>query len=167
MIQEIWKDVVGYEGVYQVSDLGRVRSLDRVDSAGRSLKGRILKLSTNKKGYLVVRLYLEGKGNTRYVHQLVARAFLNHEPCGNKLVVDHIDNDKSNNSLENLQIITQRENLSKDKAGKSKYTGVYLDSKRNKYVARCRHNKKQKYLGGFNTELEASEAYNKYLKTTN
>jgi hypothetical protein len=166
MKKEIWKDVVGYEGVYQVSDLGNVKSLDRIDYAVRKRNGRLLKLNPNSNGYLIVRLYLEGKGNTRLVHKLVAEAFLNHIPCGHKLVVDHIDNDKLNNQLTNLQLINQRQNTSKDKrGGSSKYVGVSFNKQSNKFVAHCMHNKKRIYLGYFKTELEASEAYNKYLKT--
>ena len=166
--EEIWEDVKGYEGYYQVSDLGNVKSLDRVDSLGRKKNGRIRKLNPNSRGYLTVNLSLEGKGNTKSVHQLVAEAFLNHESCGHKLVVDHIDNDKLNNNLSNLQVVTNRENVSKDTIGKTSiYTGVSFRSNRNKYVAQCYHNKKQKHLGCFTTELEASAAYNDFLKTIN
>lgn len=165
MKEEIWRDVVGYKGCYQVSDLGNIRSLDRIDYTGRRLKGRILKPAIAC-GYLVVNLSLNGKVKTLKVHQLVAITFLNHKPCGHKLVIDHIDNNKLNNSLENLQIITQRENSSKDRVGGSSiYTGVSFHPDGNKYVARCFHNSVDVYLGRFNTELEASEAYNNYLKT--
>jgi hypothetical protein len=165
-MKEIWRDIKGYEGIYQVSNLGRVKSSDRVDYAERSLKGRMLKQNPNSGGYLMVNLFLNGKQKTRTLHQLVAEAFLNHEACGMKVVIDHIDNDKQNNKLENLQLISQRQNSSKNSIGKTSiYTGVSFRPKINKYVARCRHNKKQIYLGGFETELEASEAYNDFLKT--
>ena len=165
-MKEIWKDVKGYEGCYQVSDLGRVRSLDRISSAGRSLKGRMLKLYNDDKGYLRLMLSLNGKMKTLRVHQLVAEAFLNHKPNGNKIVVDHIDNDKLNNQLNNLQIISNRENTSKDSIGKtSRYVGVSFNKQSNKFVAQCQHNNKQKHLGYFNTELEASEVYNNFLKS--
>jgi hypothetical protein len=167
-MEEIWKDVKGFNASYQVSDMGRVRSLDRFNSAGNKIKGRLLKLRPNDKGYFTIKLYLEGKAKSRTVHQLVAESFLNHEPCRHRIVVDHIDNDKQNNNLTNLQLISQRENSSKNNIGKtSRYTGVSLDSSRNKYVANCLHNKKRKFLGRFDTELEASEAYNNYLKTIN
>lgn len=162
---EIWKDIKGYEGSYQVSDLGNVRSLERTGYTGKKINGRLLKQNPNNKGYLSVNLFLEGKGKTRSVHQLVAESFLNHEACGLKLVVDHIDNDKLNNQLNNLQVITNRENCSKDSTGKtSRYVGVYFYTRTNQYRARCLHNKKHVSLGYFNTELEASEAYNNYLK---
>jgi len=166
MKKEIWKDVVSYEKLYQVSDLGMVRSLDRVDSRGHKIKGKMLKPAYDGRGYLMVSLSLNGNQKSRRVHQLVAEAFLNHVPNGYKLVVDHIDNDRQNNNVENLQVITQRENLSKDKiGGTSEYIGVFFDSQNNKYKASCRHNGKSMHLGRFNTELEASEAYNNFLKT--
>ena len=162
--EEIWKDIKGYEGSYQVSDLGRVRSLDRIASIGRKLNGKTLSLITTHYGYLVVNLSLNGKVKTLRVHQLVAIAFLKHNTDDFMIVVDHIDNNKLNNKLENLQVITQRENLSKDRIGVCKYTGVTFSSKRCKYIAQCWHNNKKINLGGFETALEASKAYNNYIK---
>lgn len=163
MRKEIWRDVVGYEGCYQVSNFGNVRSLDRIYS---KRKGRMLKLNPNSNGYLMVHLYLDGKRTNKKVHQLVAESFLDHEPCGYKLVVDHIDNDKLNNNLNNLQVITNRENLSKDKTGgTSRYVGVSWKKQKNKFVAQCWHNNKLKYLRLFNTEQEASKVYNNYLNS--
>ena len=162
---ENWKDVKGYEGSYQVSDLGNVRSLDRVVSDGRKIKGRLLKPCFDSYGYLIVCLSFNNKIKTRTVHRLVAVAFLEHEPCGFKLVIDHVDNDKLNNKLDNLQLISQRENTTKDRVGgTSKHIGVSFYKKYNKYVTRCWDNGKRVFLGYFDTETEASEAYNSYLK---
>jgi hypothetical protein len=165
MKDEIWKSVKGYEGIYQVSDLGRVRSLDRIGSDGNRYKGQILKPAPDKKGYLTVNLSSNNKRKTRTIHQLVAESFLSHKPCGYKLVVDHIDNNKVNNNLSNLQVITQRENVSKDFEGECNYTGVYLQTGGNKYVSKCWHNGKSVYIGQFKTEIEASKAYNNYLNS--
>jgi len=163
---ENWKDVKGYEGGYQVSDLGNVRSLDRIDSIGRKMQGKMLGQSPEGRGYLKVSLYLNGKQSTKKVHQLVAGAFLNHTPCGMQVVIDHVDNNPLNNILENLQLISQRENTSKDKTGgTSKYIGVHFYKITNKYVARCRLNGKAVHLGYFNTEREASQAYNNFLNS--
>jgi hypothetical protein len=163
---ENWKDIKGYEGCYQVSDLGRVTSLDRIDCTGGKRNGRILKQNPDGKGYLMVSLYLNGKQKTRKVHQLVSESFLNHKPYGMKVVIDHIDNDKQNNNLTNLQLITNRENSSKDRVGgTSRYVGVSFYKQRNKYVARCWYNGKTVFLGYFNTEKEASEVYNIFLKS--
>ncbi len=117
-----------------------------------------------------VRLYKNKIGKTFRTHQLIAMAFLNHVPNGHKLVVDHIDNDKLNNKANNLQLVSQRKNASKDQFRlnrSSQYVGVNLCKRakiKNRWVARITINGKMKRLGGFNTELEANEAYCKALK---
>lgn len=156
--KEVWKDIKNYEGLYQVSNLGNVKSL----KCGRE---RILKAGVEGHGYYNVVLTKDGKRKTKKVHQLVAEAFLNHTPCGHKLVVNHINNNSLDNSLSNLEIVTQRENLSKDK--KTKYTGVTLNKRNNKWMSRIWINGKSKYLGVFTNELEASNAYQKELKIVN
>ena len=155
---EIWIDVKDFEGMYQVSNLGRVKSLDRDSTIGRFLKERILSPGLSR-GYPIVVLSKEGHSRSMTVHQLVAIAFLNHIPNGYDIVVDHIDNDKLNNNVNNLQLISHRQNCSKDKkGGASKYIGVTWDKKRNKWIAQIHINGKQKYLGSFTNELEASRA---------
>jgi len=109
----IWKDVKGYEGSYEISSTGLVKSLKRLETVGRLVNEKILKAGVNERGYKVVVLRKDNKSKTRKVHQLVAESFLNHKPCGLKLVVDHIDNDKLNNNVENLQLLTNGENISK------------------------------------------------------
>jgi hypothetical protein len=104
--------------LYQVSNLGNVRSLDRTVyhpiKQKIRLKGVALKPSyTTRKKYLQVRLCKNGKMYTFMIHQLVAIVFLNHKPNGNKLVVDHINNDRMDNRLENIQILTGAENTRK------------------------------------------------------
>ena len=111
-----------------------------------------------------------GKRETFSVHRLVAICFLNHAGFSDaKLVVDHINNIKTDNRVENLQIITNRENTSKNKtSGTSKYIGVSWYSRDSKWQASIRINNKLQSLGRYNCELEASEAYNKALiKLTN
>ena len=157
MKTEIWKDIKDYGGLYKVSNLGRVKSL-------KFGKERILSAATNATGYSLVAL-CNGKTKAITVHQLVAMAFLNHKPCGYKLVVDHINTIKTDNRLENLQVITHRQNCTKDKKGTSKYTGVHWCKPRNKWRAEIRINGKTKYLGSFKSELEASEAYQLKLET--
>jgi len=159
MKKEIWKGIPNYDN-YEVSDLGRVRSLDRVGSDGRRLKGKVLRVHNCFKGYRRVTI----KVSTKYVHQLVAMAFLGHVPNGHSLVVDHIDNDKLNNKPSNLQITTPRHNTSKDRVGTSNYTGVSWAKTKNKWVSRIRINGRLIYLGYFINELEASKAYQKKLK---
>jgi len=151
---ETWKDIPDYKGIYQVSNLGRIRSL-------KFNKVKYLKRRLNLNGRYSVNLYKQKRmiSNNR-VSVLVARAFLGHKPCGYKLVVDHIDNNKLNDKLYNIQVITSRENLSKDKkGGTSKYTGVCWSKERNKWVARIRINGKKKHLGLFSSEDDAGKAY--------
>jgi len=161
---EVWKDIPNYEGMYQVSDLGRVKSLKRKGCKN----DKILKNNTDNYGYLNVNLSKNKVLKTFKVHKIVAIMFLGHEPNGHKIVVDHIDNDKSNNKLSNLQLITQRENLSKDcKDCASKYIGVSWSKASNKWLSRILINGKPKFLGSFIDELDAAEAYQKELKKIN
>jgi hypothetical protein len=118
------------------------------------LKQRILKLNPNTGGYLMVGLLRGGKRKGYLVHVLVAMAFLGHEPNGHNMVVDHIDNDKLNNKLENLQVITQRENLSKDRVGySSKYVGVCWVKRENVWKASIYINGERKHLGYFKISI--------------
>lgn len=156
--KEVWLPVKGYEFIYEVSNLGNVKSL-------KYNKERILKLCINTTGYNTVCLSENGKTKTFKVHQLVAITFLNHKPNGHTIIVDHISNDKLNNKLSNLQLISQRENTSKDKKGSSKYTGVCWHKTINKWTASININGKQRYLGSFINEIEASNAYQNKLKT--
>ncbi len=105
--KEVWKDVEGYGGDYQVSSLGRVRSTDRIGYTGRKLKGTILKEKSNR-GYSTVNLYLEGKQTAKLVSRLVAGAFVLNER--NVPQVNHIDENKQNNKADNLEWVTPREN---------------------------------------------------------
>lgn len=106
MEEEIWKDVPGYETYYQVSNLGRVRSLDRFYN-GRNLKGKILKLSPNKFGYLRFTAKKDNITKTLHVHRIVLLTF---NPILKEKQVNHIDGDKTNNKLENLEWCTDSEN---------------------------------------------------------
>ena len=163
--REVWKDVVGYEGLYQVSDYGNVKSLSRTITKGNITyvtKDKILKQSVDSVGYPYVNLSDYKKQKTFRVHQLVAMAFLNHIPNKHKgLVIDHIDGNKLNNMTTNLQLITNKENTSKDRKNKSsKYTGVSWHKQSNKWLAQFKENGTTKYLGTFKTEEQARDAYN-------
>jgi len=166
--KEIWKDIPNYEGYYQVSNFGRVKSLERkVNAKGeRLISEKILKPYYGGGGYDAVSLRKNGIKKTSKIHKLVAIAFLGHKPCGHNEVVDHIDNNRLNNRLDNLQLTTQRHNLSKDKkGGTSKYVGVTLYKPTGKYVSKIRINGKLKHLGYFTNELKAAEAYQDKLKS--
>ncbi|AGY48385.1 HNH endonuclease [Bacillus phage Slash] len=105
---EKWKDIKGYEGYYQVSDLGNVRSLDRKDTRGYEWKGKILRLKINKNGYCFVALSKGSKVSYPRVHRLVAEAFIPNPE--NKRCVNHDDGNKSNNKIDNLFWATSSEN---------------------------------------------------------
>jgi hypothetical protein len=168
MIEE-WKDIEGYEGLYQVSNLGRVKSLPREWIGGNGSIGRhngmILRGGISTSGYPLVTLRKDGNKKTCNVHQLVATAFLNHEPCGMCLVVDHKDDNKTNNRVDNLQIVTNRFNSYKTQ-GKysSKYKGVSWHKSSGKWAVAIRVKGKSKHLGTFDCELEAAHAYRKEVK---
>ena len=159
-MKEIWKKIPGHEN-YQASSLGRIKSLARLSANGHKLKEKILKIGVDCYGYKYVRADVLN----RKVHKLVAMAFLNHTPCGLKVVVDHIDNNKLNNHIDNLQLISQRQNTSKDKNPKSGFTGVWLNGK--KWGSRITFKGRKLYLGTFNTPEEASEVYQKFILENN
>lgn len=155
---EVWKDIKGYEGLYQISNTGRVKSLERyVNSKGgskRIVRERILKQALNR-GYLQVIMSSNGVHKVRTVHTLMGESFLSHTPNGHTLVIDHIDNIKTNNDLSNLQIVTHRENSTKDRID----PGVTLDKRCNKWRSRLSYKKKDYYIGRYNTKEEANLAY--------
>jgi hypothetical protein len=159
---EIWKNIPGYPN-YQASNLGNIRSLN-FNRTGKTLN---LKPILNNRGYLQVRLFLNGKFKNYGIHVLVAMAFLEHVPDGHNKIVDHRKKGTQlNNRLENLQIITQRINTTKDKV-RNLPTGVYFYSRTKKYLAKIYINRKYIYLGYFTTPEEASQAYQNKLKEIN
>lgn len=109
---EHWLPIPGYEGYYEVSDLGRVRSLDRIISGGRwgtqRRRGAIRALAEGAHGYLVVSLSRNGKQVNRYVHQLVLEAFVGPRPAG--MEACHWDDDPGNARLDNLRWGTRSTN---------------------------------------------------------
>lgn len=113
-MSEIWKDIEGYEGIYQASNLGRVKSLERTfqnkhESKPRTLPERVLSPSDNKAGYLTVALSREGKLKYFYVHRLVLNSFTKNN-CG-KEQCNHKNGDKHDNRLENLEWLSPSDNL--------------------------------------------------------
>lgn len=105
---EEWKDIAGFEGMYQVSNVGQVRSLDRVDNRGYKQKGRTVKPSTSK-GYQNAHLCKLSKYTTISIHRLVALAFISNPD--NRPQVNHIDGNKQNNHISNLEWATAKENI--------------------------------------------------------
>ena len=109
---EEWKDVCGYEGLYQVSNLGRVRSLDRrarTARGTRKVNGHVLATADNGRGYRYVTFSGGRKRENKYVHRMVAEAFV--ENPDNLPCVNHRDYDVTNNTPENLEWVTQGQNV--------------------------------------------------------
>lgn len=152
-MQEEWKPVFGYEGLYEVSNLGRVKSFVRYKS------GVILNMSNGREGY--PRTCLNGKFLN--IHILVAESFLGYKPKKG-YVIDHIDGSRDNNNLNNLRIITHRQNVSVRKNKSSKYVGVCWDKYYGKWKSAIQINGKIKNLGRYDCELSAHKAYQDKLK---
>ena len=108
-MKEIWCDVKGYEGLYQVSTWGRVKSLERVTSLGRRVNEKILSPRKDGRGYLFVYLFKGGIYKSYRVHRLVLSTFNPIENMEN-LDCNHLDEDKTNNHLSNLEWTTHKEN---------------------------------------------------------
>ena len=172
-MKENFKDVIGYEGLYQISNLGNVKSVSRIvickNGMQKNINERILKPHKSySNGYLQVNLCNNKIKKTIEIHKLVAIGFLNHTACGYKLVINHIDLNKTNNKVYNLEIVTSRKNTNKKHLkSTSKYTGVSWNTKSNKWKSQIRINNKDIYLGLFINEKQASIAYNNKLKELN
>lgn len=154
---EIWKDVIGYEKIYQVSNLGRVKSLFYN-------KQKILKPIKSTNGYLYVNLYKDKKAKTSFIHHVVYEAFYQIKSC-RKNVIDHIDNNKVNNNLSNLQYITIRLNSTKDKKPKSGHSNIYLNS--GSYLVRIRVNNQKISIGTFKKIEDAIIKRDLFIKKLN
>lgn len=112
-MEEVWKDINGYDGVYQVSNLGRIRTKDRMLKReyhnGYVRKGQLIKMHEDKDGYLRVNLYKNGKPKTGLIHRLVAQTFI---PNPNNLPqVNHKNLNKQDNRIENLEWISLEDNI--------------------------------------------------------
>ena len=157
---EIWKDIPTYEGYYKVSNLGRIISV-------RYGKEKLMSQPISN-GYYTISLKVKCKHNCFRSHQLIAMAFLNHVPCGSVNVVNHIDGNRLNNNLSNLEIVTQRENTgfcfrSDRHTFSSQHYGVFFCKNHKRWVSRIQIKGKNIHLGNYKKEQDASIAYNKAL----
>lgn len=156
-MKELWKDIGDYDGDYRISNFGRVHS-NRFD--------RHLKPCKNRSGYYMVSI----KNKTYYIHKLVWDYFGKSLRNGRLLQIDHIDNNKLNNRIDNLQLLSSRENVSKhhlttDKT--SKYTGVCWDKYNNKWISYIYKRGKSKTIGRFINEKDAHISYQQELNKIN
>lgn len=111
MGDEIWKDIKGYEGLYQVSNYGRIKALSKTVNRGkchRSWKEHYLKYGVDNRGYYKTHLSKNGVNKTVKVHRIVAQTFINNQL--NKKEVNHKDGNKQNNTVDNLEWVTKSEN---------------------------------------------------------
>tara|TARA_R100001440_G_scaffold75332_1_gene102301 strand:+ start:703 stop:1218 length:516 start_codon:yes stop_codon:yes gene_type:complete len=154
-MKEEWKDVIGYEGHYRISNQGRVMSL-------KYGKTRIMKLCFQRDGYLQIVLSKSKRNKNFIVARLVAQHFL---PDWDKsLQVDHINGVKTENHVDNLRMVTNAQNCrsfqKKPKGKSSKFRGVCFNKKIGSWRAYFGDsNGKQKHLGSFDDEEEAARAY--------
>jgi hypothetical protein len=152
---EIWKDIKDFEGIYQVSNFGRVRRWRK-----KAKFWYLLKPLAHSGGY--ERLKLRNKGNDKdvYIHRLVAQSFLG---INEEKVVNHIDGNRNNNRLDNLELVTQRENVSHGNKVKN-LVGASYKKNRGKWASSIQLLGKSRFLGSFNCETAAHFAYLKALK---
>ncbi|NRT15268.1 hypothetical protein HNP99_001615 [Flavobacterium sp. 28A] len=155
--EEEWKQIPGYED-YQISSYGRLQN-----KHGRYLKGSLKKDHGNEtKTRVIYSMTHRGKKYRIYASRLVAAAFRDFDLLDKNFVIDHIDNDSMNDNVENLQIITVRENNTKDSINKCGYVGVTKRGSR--YISYITTNRIQKNLGTFRTALDAHQAYKEALE---
>ncbi len=167
-IPEIWKDIKGYEGSYQVSSLGDIKSLKRIilkrDGARHPFKERILKQSKTLNGYYQVSLRNTGKLNTQKIHRIVMATFEGESD----LQVNHINGDKSDNRFVNLEYVKHLENMNHRYTilRRQKRYGVTLNKRTNKWESRIKNNNKITHIGTYKNKDKAYEAfYNAYVNT--
>jgi len=145
---EIWKDVIDYEGIYEVSNLGRVKSL--------LSNGKILKNSCGAGGYCRLGLYKNSKVTTKYVHHVVYYSFSGVAPIGKE--INHIDGDKTNNKLSNLELVTPSENTL------HAYRNNLAKKGEKHYLAKLKQvdviNIKKYYSSGEYSQTELAKMYN-------
>lgn len=145
--EEVWKDVKGFEGFYQVSNTGEVKSLDRKDSSGRNIKGKKLKPWKRGKDYNLCDLYMKGNRFVKSVHVLVYETFSGEERNKGE-VIHHIDSNKVNNNYYNLEKLTSTEHNKHHcngripwnkgiKYGESEAFAKSIETKKLEYIKRC------------------------------
>lgn len=158
--REQWRPIAGYEGLYEVSDRGRMRSIARVlmrrNGAPMSVRSRIRTPSRNSKGYLCVTLHKPGASASARIHCLVAAAFIGPRPRG--FEVDHINQVVADNRAVNLRYLSRSRNrLNSSKLrGSVPFHGVFVN--RSRFVAMIKVDRVKYRIGSFDTAEEAARA---------
>jgi hypothetical protein len=142
-----WKPTKEFSEKYEVSSFGGVRNC---------ITKRDISLYLHPKGYVYVSLYFKGKRLSRRVHKLVMEAFSEKK---DGQVINHINRDRADNRLENLEYISVRENVCHGFSIKNSYVGITFSKPKQKWQARITVDGKRKFLGHFPTEKQAGEAY--------
>ena len=153
-----WVKIKDYDN-YSVNEIGEVRN----DKSGRILKWRL-----DKKGYYRISLCKNGKVIYYLIHRLIALHFIPNP--NNYPFIDHININPSDNSIDNLRWCSRSQNnrnIKKKEGTTSRFRGVYFHKPAKKWMARCRLNGKNKYLGYFETEIEAAETYDNFVRDNN
>lgn len=164
-VKEIWKDIDGFEGRYQVSNFGNIKSVDKYiitrKAYNQRRNGILRKLQVSKNNYIFISLKKEGKQYNKYIHRLVAQAFI-HNP-ENKCEINHIDCDKSNNHVSNLEWVTSSENkkhafINNLMRGTCLYMNKINTLSKEKCSKKiCQYSLEGEFIRGYNSIKEASK----------
>ena len=163
-MEEVWKDIEEYEGLYQVSNLGRVRSVDRIDSRGHRRKGNLMKQTANKNRYMVVGLS-RGNHHVKYlVHRLVAVAFLDNPE--KYPIINHKDENPHNNNVINLEWCTHLYNTNYGHAKEKAIANRNYDYSKTNYALIGKKNSKpiiaRDLVGNIVQEFPSLSSVNEY-----
>ena len=176
MEEEIWKDITDYEGLYQISNLGRVKSIERVTTKGNgfdyNINEIIMKPNFRDNGYLSIKLCKDSKYTQFDIHRLVGFHFIKNEnDITTHNQINHINKeDYQNNKYTNLEWVSNRENSSHNKIGKnfkSKFIGVSWEETHKKFRCRIQINGKQESIGESINEIDVAEVYLEFCKNNN
>lgn len=162
---QVWKDILGYEGLYKISNKGLVKSSERYVNNSKSkriVREKILKLETVSGGYKRVSLCKNCEIKRFAVHRLVASHFV--ENIGNKPIVNHKDRNPSNNVFSNLEWVTTRENVSHASTSNTGFTGIHKLKGLNTFQVRIFYNGESIYIGSTTSLEKAKKMYKDYIR---
>lgn len=162
--QETWVPIFNFEGLYEISSLGRIKSLGRMIDYGshKKFKPESILITTLRYGYPRLKLSKDGKASTHFVHALMARSFFG-DYDGREVEVDHVNGFKQDNRLVNLELVSKFENTMRYL--KTKWDTLGADATRGRWRARIRFNGKEIFLGHHKSREAAQDAYyNKFIE---